>query len=258
MPNLIDVLLEPASLVVFVLFSGLMLWESLRPARVLPRIKGWRAMGLAGFVLFFLLSSYLPYAWADYVGHLRILDLSGLGTTGGALCAVLVYEAGAYAYHRAMHRLGVLWRLLHQMHHSAERIDTFGAFWFSPFDLAGWIVLSSVVFSGLLGLTPEAALLALSFVTFLGIFQHANVRTPQWLGYLVQRPESHSWHHARNIHDNNFADLPLFDILFGTFFNPRRFAPATGFYGGASYRVGAMLLARDVAAAAGARIKNAR
>jgi len=136
MPNLIDVLLDPASLVVFALFGGLMLWESLRPARVLPQMKGWHAMGLAGCAVFFLLSSYLPYAWVNYVRYLRVVDLSGPGTAGGALCAVMVYEAGAYAYHRAMHRLAVLWRRLHQMHHSAERSDTFGAFWFSPFDMA--------------------------------------------------------------------------------------------------------------------------
>jgi sterol desaturase/sphingolipid hydroxylase (fatty acid hydroxylase superfamily) len=148
------------------------------------------------------------------------------------------------------------------MHHSAERIDTFGAFWFSPFDMAGWILLSGVVFAGLLGMTPEAALLATSFVTFLNIFQYANVSTPQWLGYVVQRPESHSWHHARTIHANNFADLPIFDIVFGTFFNPRRFAPATGFYDGASYRVAEMLLARDVSEPASgpttARVRSAR
>jgi sterol desaturase/sphingolipid hydroxylase (fatty acid hydroxylase superfamily) len=246
MPNLIDVLLDPASLIVFVLFVALMLWEALRPARRLPRVKGWRALGLLGFVIFFLLSAYLPYAWGDLIDALRVADLSGLGTAGGALCAVMVYEACAYAYHRTMHRIAPLWRLLHQMHHSAERIDTFGAFWFSPFDMFGWILLSSVVYSGLLGLTPEAALLAISFVTFLNIFQHANVRTPRWLGYLVQRPESHSWHHARGIHNTNFAELPVFDIVFGTFFNPRRFAPAAGFYDGASYRVADMLLARDV------------
>lgn len=52
--------------------------------------------------------------------------------------------------------------------------------------------------------------------------------------------------HARGIHNNNFADLPDVDIVFGTFFNPRRFAPAAGFHDGASYRVGDMLLARGV------------
>src|SRR5919197_3512188 len=160
MPSLLEVLVDPASLVVLTLFCGLMLWETLCPARLLPVVKGWRAMGLAAFAVFFLLSAYLPYAWADQIARLRVLDLSRFGTAGGAFCALIIYEGAAYAYHRAMHRVRALWRLAHQMHHSAERIDTFGAFWFSPLDMLGWIVLSNLVFAGLLGLTPAAALVA--------------------------------------------------------------------------------------------------
>ncbi len=38
----------------------------------------------------------------------------------------------------------------------------------------------------------------------------------------------------------------MFDLLFGTFHNPRGFAPVSGFYDGASTRIIDMLLARDV------------
>jgi sterol desaturase/sphingolipid hydroxylase (fatty acid hydroxylase superfamily) len=80
----------------------------------------------------------------------------------------------------------------------------------------------------------------------LAVFQHTNIRTPQWLGYFVQRPESHSHHHERGVHARNYSDLPVFDLLFGTFHNPRDFAPQAGFYDGASARITDMLLARDV------------
>ena len=63
----------------------------------------------------------------------------------------------------------------------------------------------------------------------------------------MQRPESHSWHHARGRHRDKYADVPLFDILFGTFDNARDFAQANGFYDGASLRLGEMLVFRDVA-----------
>lgn len=82
--------------------------------------------------------------------------------------------------------------------------------------------------------------------TFPSMFQHANIRTPRWLGYILQRPESHSRHHARGVHAGNYADLPIFDLLFGTFHNPRYFAAENGFYDGASSRVGEMLRFRDV------------
>jgi sterol desaturase/sphingolipid hydroxylase (fatty acid hydroxylase superfamily) len=132
------------------------------------------------------------------------------------------------------------------MHHSAERLDTYGAFFFSPLDMIGWTVLSSVCFSLIIGLSVPSITATLLIVNFLSIFQHANIHTPRWLGYIVQRPESHTIHHAKNIHGSNYSDLPLFDILFGTFKNPKTYSYETGFYEGASGRIKDMLLFKDV------------
>src|SRR4029077_18246281 len=101
----------------------------------------------------------------------------------------------------------------------------------------------------MVGLTPEAATVVLLATTLLAIFQHSNIRTPRWLGYIVQPPESHSRHHERGVHYGNFSDLPIFDILLGTFHNPPGFVAETGFYHGASRRVAEMLLFRDVSLA---------
>jgi sterol desaturase/sphingolipid hydroxylase (fatty acid hydroxylase superfamily) len=98
----------------------------------------------------------------------------------------------------------------------------------------------------IVGITPEATVLVIYTTTFLGVFQHSNIRTPRWLGYIIQRPESHSAHHERGVHARNYSDLPLFDILFGTFHNPKDFARETGFYDGASSRVIDMLRWQDV------------
>ena len=246
MPTLLELLLAPASLTVFALYGGLIAWEALAPARQLPRVGGWQLKGLAVFAVYFLLSAYLPLLWSEQLAVHRLVDLTGLGTWGGAAAGLLVYEAGVYGWHRAMHGSDGLWRAFHQMHHSAERIDTYGAFWFSPLDIAGWTVLSSLTLTLVVGITPEASTLVLYATTFLGVFQHANIRTPRWLGYLVQRPESHSHHHERDVHARNYSDLPVFDLLFGTFHNPRDFAVENGFYPGASSRVPEMLLMRDV------------
>jgi sterol desaturase/sphingolipid hydroxylase (fatty acid hydroxylase superfamily) len=109
--------------------------------------------------------------------------------------------------------------------------------------------LAGLCLTLVVGITSEAATIVLLAATFMAIFQHSNIRTPHWLGYIVQRPESHSRHDARGVHAGNYADLPLFDLLFGTFRNPRDFAPATGFYDGASSRLADMLRFRDVSAA---------
>ena len=81
--------------------------------------------------------------------------------------------------------------------------------------------------------------------TFYGLFQHANVSTPQWLGVLIQRPESHGVHHRRGVHGYNYADFPLWDMLMGTFRNPRRFDGDVGFDGAATHGVFQLLRGRD-------------
>jgi sterol desaturase/sphingolipid hydroxylase (fatty acid hydroxylase superfamily) len=91
----------------------------------------------------------------------------------------------------------------------------------------------------------------------ISLFQHANVRTPVWLGYIIQRPESHSVHHARGSHAYNYAGLPLWDLVFGTFRNPREFEAEAGFYNGASRRIGAMLAGLDVASRPAGRAQAA-
>jgi sterol desaturase/sphingolipid hydroxylase (fatty acid hydroxylase superfamily) len=230
------------------LYGALIAWEALAPARPLPVVKGWRTGGIIAFLAYVMISTYLPLLWSEQLARFQLLDLTALGTWGGALVGVLVLEGGIYAWHRTMHRSSALWRVFHQMHHSAERLDTFGAFWFSPFDMVGWTVLSSLALTLMVGITPEAATIVLLATTFMAVFQHANVRTPRWLGYVIQRPESHSHHHERGVHARNYSDLPLFDLVFGTFHNPHDFAPQQGFYDGASARIGEMLLFRDVSA----------
>lgn len=245
MPTPLQLISDPIAVSLFALYALLLLWEAFAPARRLPYIPGWKSRGLLAFTLYFFLSSYLPLWWAEALADWQLFDLSGLETWGGAVMGILLYEACVYVWHRAMHTSDLLWRVSHQMHHSAERLDAYGAFWFSPMDMIGWTLLFSVCMS-LVGLSPEAVTLALLSTSFMSIFQHSNIRTPQWLGYFIQRPESHSIHHARGHHAGNYSDLPLFDMVFGTFHNPKNFADEAGFYDGASHRLADMLLFRDV------------
>lgn len=245
MPTPFQLLLDPVSLCVIAIFASLAAWEALFPARVLPQSPWWRLRGITAFFVYFFVSSYLPLMWSDYLAPLALFDLSGWGIAGGAAAGVLVYEFLVYCWHRTMHGVTPLWRTFHQLHHSAERIDIYGALWFSPLDMAGWAMVSSVALT-LIGIAPEAITLVILATSFLAIFQHANIRTPRWLGYFIQRPEAHSLHHARDVHRYNYSDLPIFDMLFGTYRNPRDFAQHSGFYHGASHRLVDMLLFRDV------------
>ncbi len=247
MPTPLEILLDPVSLTVLALYGSLIGLEALFPARRLPPVRGWRTRALLVFAVYFFLSSYLPLLWSETLAKYQLFNLESVNPAVGAGIAVLVYEFLVYGWHRAMHNTTWLWRGFHQMHHSAERVDSFGAFYFSPLDIFGWTVLGSLTLTVGVGLSPQAVSWFLYTTTFLGVIQHTNIRTPQWLGYFVQRPESHSVHHARGIHRHNYADLPVWDIVFGTFRNPKDFAAETGFHHGASARIPQMLIFRDVA-----------
>lgn len=246
MPTPLEILLDPISLIAIAMYALLIIWEAVNPAKALPKVKHWKLKGIFSFVVYFFLSSYLPLITDPFLSSYQLFDLTGIGNLGGAALAIGLYEFGLYVWHWAMHRYEVLWRVFHQMHHSAERIDTYGAFYFSLFDMVGFTFLGSICLALLIGVTPQAVTIMLLATMFMGIFQHTNIKTPQWLGYIIQRPESHTVHHAKGIHKYNYSDLPVFDIIFGTFRNPRGYEHETGFYEGASSKVVEMLTFRDI------------
>ena len=157
------------------------------------------------FFIFFYLSTYLPLCYAEWLPTSQLIDLSSANPFVAGIAGALLYEFGVYLWHRAMHKNDKLWKIFHQMHHSAERLDTYGAFYFSPFDMIGFTLLGTVCFSFIAGVPPQSITIILLVTNFFSIFQHANIKTPEWLGYIVQRPESHAIHHARGIHAYNYS-----------------------------------------------------
>jgi sterol desaturase/sphingolipid hydroxylase (fatty acid hydroxylase superfamily) len=129
---------------------------------------------------------------------------------------------------------------------SSSRLDVASAFYFHPLDVAGSAAVVGLT-AALLGVTPDAAAWS-GLVSFTAaVLAHTHIRTPRWLGFIVQRPEAHSIHHARGMHAFHYADLPVVDMLFGTFRNPERAEAVVGFGGDAARRVAAMLVGRRVA-----------
>lgn len=223
-----------------------LLLDLVHRARRFRTPRGWRALGLAVTVGAFALSMFVAGFWGSVFEGTSLLPGEKLGFAGGTVVGILVYEFCHYWYHRTAHEWHPLWLAAHQMHHAPEGLDAFGAYFLSPLDVAFFTSISSLVLFPLLGLALEAGLAASAFIAFSAAFQHANVRTPRWLGYLVQRPESHAVHHERGLHRYNYSDLPLWDIVFGTFRNPARWEGEVGFHEGASRRIPEMLIGRDV------------
>jgi sterol desaturase/sphingolipid hydroxylase (fatty acid hydroxylase superfamily) len=246
MPTPIEILLDPVSLILLSIYGVLIVLEKLIPGQPQQKVPHWVPKSLLVFIVYFYLSTYLPLIWDKYLMPYQLLDLQTISPYISTLIAVLVFELLIYIWHRTIHGNNFLWRTFHQMHHSAERLDTFGAFYFSPLDMIGFTFLSSLSLSLLVGISPQAITWFLYITMFLAIFQHTNINTPQWLGCIIQRPESHSVHHQKGVHAYNYSDLPIFDILFRTFKNPKHFSNELGFYQGASHKMKEILLCKDI------------
>src|SRR5215471_2602768 len=136
-----------------VAFVTFIICEAIRPARKLPKVSWWRLKGLLFFVLTGALAGVLPSLWDGFAKKHALLNLSGLGTLGGAAVGYVLFQLVIYWWHRLQHTSTFLWRWSHQMHHSAERVDIFGVALFHPFDSAAMAALSSAVFSLVLGLS---------------------------------------------------------------------------------------------------------
>ena len=229
------------------LFAGFAVLELIAEGGKFPPVARWRLKGAGFTLLYFALATYAPLFWDGWLGEHRLLAAEKLPLWAQIVGGFLAIELGVYIWHRTMHNTPFLWRWFHQMHHSAERVDIWGALYFHPFDTLGFTLVGSLALVLGFGVSAEAAIVVNLLATFYGMFQHVNVRTPQWLGYIIQRPESHSHHHERGVHARNYSDLPLWDILFGTFYNPKHFASQVGFYEGASKRVPEMLIGREIA-----------
>jgi sterol desaturase/sphingolipid hydroxylase (fatty acid hydroxylase superfamily) len=166
----------------------------------------------------------------------------GLDVAIGYLAITFVY----YWWHRARHEVPWLWRSMHQLHHSPVRLELLTSFYKHPAEMLLNGLLSSLILTTFVGLDARAATLAVAVTAIAELFYHWNVRTPWWLGFLVQRPEMHCVHHERGVHTSNFSDLPLWDWLFGTWRNPRERSIPCGFDDQRELQLVALLSGRDV------------
>lgn len=220
--------------------------EVIAPASGASCDKRWRlyagTLNLANLVAV-VAAGNLFRGWID--GHSLLGLGQRLGVVGGSLVTFLIASLIAYGYHRAVHASDRLWRWVHQLHHSPSRIEALTAFYVHPIDALLASLINAAVAYVLLGVDAAAAALALLYVTLFNLVAHADLRTPRWLGWFVQRPEMHRVHHERGAHAGNYG-LPLWDLVFGTWRNPEVGPALCGFTEDKERQVGRMLLLRDV------------
>ncbi len=209
-------------LLLMVIAVGFFVVERLWPARELPTVRGWWGrvvlvnLTQAAVVL---LAGLTWDRWMQGWSLLRLRDWFHDGW-----CAVIAYLVSCviyYWWHRVRHESRLFWRLCHQLHHSPRRIELVTSFYKHPVEITLNALLSSAIVYPLLGCSPTGAAIYTVITAVAEYFYHWNIRTPRWLGWIVQRPESHRVHHQFQRHTQNYADLPALDWLFGTLENPK-------------------------------------
>lgn len=237
-----------AMLWILIVIAGLMVViERLWPGQQLPTVRLWWLrivlvnLAQLGIVILAGLS------WDRWLSSISLFKLSEqMGPWAAAGIAYVVSTFIYYFWHRLRHESTFFWRLCHQLHHSPQRIEVLASFYKHPVEIFINSVLSALIVYTLLGLSVQAAAIYTAFTAVAEYFYHWNLHTPRWVGWLIQRPESHRVHHQYQHHSQNYADLPLWDWIFGTLRNPKKSPPRCGFEPDKEQRFGEMLAFRDV------------
>jgi len=218
----------PVTTLILIALS-LMALERIIPDQKLPHVSGWWMRVILINLVQLSLVVLGGVTWDRWLQRWSLFDLSSLPTLVGAVLTYLIITFIFYWWHRWRHDSPSLWLLTHQFHHSPQRIETITSFYKHPLEiLLNSIIIGAITYTGL-GLSPEGGAWVMVITGAAEFFYHMNIATPRWVGYLLQRPESHRIHHQMGEHYNNFADLPVWDMLFGTFINPVTTTTPCGF-----------------------------
>jgi sterol desaturase/sphingolipid hydroxylase (fatty acid hydroxylase superfamily) len=226
--------------------TAFLIRERVHPGRALPRSKGWYPRALLMNLGQLLITLATAKLWLQVFGGMHLLTMPhGAPPVLQGFAAWLVGTFVFYWWHRLRHASG-WWRAFHQIHHSPSRIELVTSFYKHPIEILADSALSAAILYPVLGCTLAGGLWYNLFAATGEYFYHANVGTPRWLRFFIQTPELHSVHHQYGVHARNFADIPLWDRLFGTYEDQVEFVARCGFPEGAEERLMCMLAFNDV------------
>jgi sterol desaturase/sphingolipid hydroxylase (fatty acid hydroxylase superfamily) len=232
---------------IILIFIACFILERLRPGWVLPHVPTWPVRVLAINAVQLAVVLLAGVTWERWLSSYSIFHLSHhLPDWAGGLVAYFIATFVFYWWHRVRHTSDFLWTHFHQIHHSPQRLEVITSFYKHPVEMVVNSIIGSLLVYTLLGLSPAAGAIY-TFCTAIGeFFYHTSVKTPRWVGYVFQRPEMHRIHHQHNRHRNNYGDIVWWDMLFGTYENPRDFTATCGFKAEDEERLGEMLRFVDV------------
>lgn len=221
-----------ASICVLGLFSLLERCSPVGPHKPLP---GWM-LNLKVTLLLLVVAPIAGAVFGACIGRLNdYIDIGFLDLRFAAdgityalvafLLSLFIADFFYYWFHRFQHESPLLWQV-HKLHHMDEQLSATTALrnhWFEHFlnipvrTLPIVLLFELDTFSG-----GVLGLLNLAFV----VFYHSNLRIGfGWASPVLVSPQAHRIHHSRSPEhrDKNYAGVfPIFDVLFGTYYAPRR------------------------------------
>lgn len=218
-PDSTGVNVLPAIIAIALVMIGV---ERLMPGAKTPETRFWYPRAIALNVCQVAIVVTAGFTWNEWMRGASLFAMHARHDALASAATYLVSTLIFYWWHRYRHESEFWWRFAHQIHHSAARLEVLTSFYKNPLEILIDSVMSSVLLYPLMGCSAKQGAIYTLIIGLAGLFYHWNVRTPRWVGHIIQRPESHRMHHMRGRHTKNYGDLPLWDKLFGTFSNPSR------------------------------------
>jgi sterol desaturase/sphingolipid hydroxylase (fatty acid hydroxylase superfamily) len=220
-------LLTYKSLIVILFLTVLFFAERYAPAVAVPEKIVTAQRIMTNLLLWFcnsLLSPLIILPVTLYAIHYGVSwrsDWQGAWIGGGLLLDVLVLDLWIYGWHRANHRIPLLWRF-HRVHHLDSWLDVTSSVRFH----FGEVILSALIRAVVivcLGIPLLSVIVFETLVLINAAFHHSNIRLPsrleQTLSKLIITPSIHWLHHhvIQQDTDSNYGVLFSFwDRLFGS------------------------------------------
>jgi len=166
------------------------------------------------------------------IHSIKVTDITHWNPIVQVLIMFVLQDFMEYVAHVILHRVNFLWEF-HKIHHAQEELSApstrhfhwvemiiFKPLIYFPFAMIGYSIIDYFIFQ-------------ITVQNIWGFFTHMNIKV-KWgfLNYIVNTPETHAWHHAKNIPNKygvNFASiLVIWDLLFKQFYNPPNKTPILG------------------------------
>lgn len=220
---------------------------------VLPKKKNYSLLGRKGFFLdlfyvffidfllniigFYAMTSVVEFVFrkslaAIGIDSVVIADIHNLPFFFQFLVAFVLVDFVQWFGHYLLHRFNFLWHF-HKIHHAQEELGFASTRHFHWFEYFVFKPLLYIPFNFLNFSVAEFVGIYLWFGLFFTFFSHCNVKVNwKWFNLIFISPETHYWHHAKNIPHKfgvNYAStLTLWDHLFGFYYYPKDKEPILG------------------------------